>query len=82
MTLQQEYREKYNEGLEAGKLESKIEGKMEGKLEGKREGKLEGKIELLYSDFQLTIPEIAQRLELSEEYVKKIVDEIKSKGIS
>lgn len=46
------------------------------------EGKLEGKIELLYSDFQLTIPEIAQRLELSEEYVKKIVDEIKSKGMS
>ena len=81
MTLQQEYREKYNEGLEAGKLEGKIEGKMEGKLEGKREGKLEGKIELLYSDFQLTIPEIAQRLELSEEYVKKIVDEIKSKGM-
>ena len=74
MTLQQEYREKYNEGLEAGKLEGKIEGKMEGKLEGK--------IELLYSDFQLTIPEIAQRLELSEKKEKKIVDEIKSKGMS
>ena len=74
MTLQQEYREKYNEGLEVGKIE--------GKLEGKREGKLEGKIELLYSDFQLTISEIAQKLGVSEEYVQKIVDEIKSKGMS
>ncbi len=68
MTLQQEYREKYNEGLEAGKIE------------GKLEGKLEGKIELLYSDFQLTIPEIARKLELPEEYVQGIVKKIESKG--
>ena len=64
MTLQQEYREKYNEGLEDGKME----------------GKLEGKIELLYCDFQLTISEIARKLELSEEYVQGIVKEIESKG--
>lgn len=63
MTLQQEYREKYNEGLEAGKIE----------------GKMEGKIELLYLDFQLTIPEIARKLELSEKYVQGIVKEIEDK---
>ena len=63
MTLQQEYREKYNEGLEDGKME----------------GKLEGKIELLYCDFQLTISEIARKLELSEEYVQGIVKEIEDK---
>lgn len=67
MTLQQEYREKYNEGLEAGKIEGKLEGKMEGK------------IELLYLDFQLTIPEIARKLELSEKYVQGIVKEIEDK---
>ena len=65
MTLQQEYREKYNEGLEVGKAEGKIEGRMEGKLEGK--------IEILYCEFKLTISEIAQKLELSEEYVQGVV---------
>lgn len=68
MTLQQEYREKYNEGLEAG-----IEQGME---RGKIEGKLEGKIEILYCDFRLTVPEIAQRLGLAEEYVQAVVKEI------
>lgn len=65
MTLQQEYREKYNEGLEVGKAEGKIEGRIEGKLEGK--------IEILYCEFKLTISEIAQKLELSEEYVQGVV---------
>ena len=65
MTLQQEYREKYKEGLEVGKAEGKIEGRMEGKLEGK--------IEILYCEFKLTISEIAQKLELSEEYVQGVV---------
>ena len=63
MTLQQEYREKSNEGLEAGKLE----------------GKIEGKIELLYNDLHLTIPEIAQKLKVSEKYVQRVVNGIEGK---
>lgn len=68
MTLQQEYREKYNEGLEAG-----IEQGMERGIE-------QGKIEILYVDLHLTIAEIAQKLGLSEEYIKRIVDEIEAKS--
>ena len=50
--------------------------------EGLENGKMEGKIEILYCDLKLTISEIAERLELSEEHVQKVVDEIKEKGIS
>lgn len=76
MTLQQEYREKYNEGLEAG-IEQGLERGIE---QGIEQGKIEGKIELLYIDLHLSIAEIAQKLELSEEYVQRIVDGIEGKG--
>ena len=62
MALEQEYRERYNEGLE------------EGQLQGEIRGKIKGKIELLYFDMQMTIPEIADKLSISEEQVRKIVD--------
>ena len=47
--------------------------------EGLEAGKLEGKIELLYNDLHLTIPEIAQKLKVSEEYVQSVVDGIEGK---
>ena len=53
MTLQQEYREKYNEGLEAG-IEKGIE-----------QG-LERGIKILYCDINMTIPEIAAKMSMTE----------------
>ncbi|MFR1424811.1 MAG: Rpn family recombination-promoting nuclease/putative transposase [Clostridium sp.] len=64
MTLQQEYQERFQEGKE------------EGWLEGRREGKIEGKIELLAHDFHLTVPEIAEKLLLSEDEVQRILDHL------
>lgn len=80
MTLQQEYQEHFQEGKEEGWLEGrhegKIEGRREGKIEGRREGKIEGKIELLAHDFHLTVPEIAEKLLLSEDEVQRILDHL------
>lgn len=80
MTLQQEYQERFQEGKEEGWLEGrhegKIEGRREGKIEGRREGKIEGKIELLAHDFHLTVPEIAEKLLLSEDEVQRILDHL------
>lgn len=72
MTLQQEYQERFQEGKEEGWLE----GRHEGKIEGRREGKIEGKIELLAHDFHLTVPEIAEKLLLSEDEVQRILDHL------
>ena len=58
--------EKYNERLKIG-------------LEQGLEHGIEGKIELLYNDLHLTIPEIAQKLKVSEEYVQRVVDGIEGK---
>ena len=46
------------------------------------EGVEAGKIELLYFDMQMTISEIAEKLSISEEQVRKIVESMKeiSKG--
>ena len=80
MTLQQEYQERFQEGKEEGWLEGrhegKIEGRREGKIEGRREGKIKGKIELLAHDFHLTVPEIAEKLLLSEDEVQRILDHL------
>lgn len=67
MTLQQEYRERYQEGKE------------EGIGIGRQEGIGIGKIELLYMDFHMMAPEIAQKLSLSEEYVKSVIDSLEKK---
>ncbi len=58
------------------KREGKIEGKIEGKLEGKIEGKIEGKLETVPLLIQLgmTVEEIADRLNLPLEEVKKVVE--------
>ena len=42
--------------------------------EGVADGGTKGKIEILYFDMQMTIPEIADKLSISEEQVRKIVD--------
>ena len=80
MTLQQEYQERFQEGKEEGwregRHEGKIEGRREGKIEGQREGKIEGKIELLAHDFDLTVPEIAEKLSLSKDEVQRILDHL------
>ena len=80
MTLQQEYREKYNEGLEAGIEQGMERGLEQGMQQGMERGIEQGKIELLYVDLHLTIAEIAQKLGLSEEYIKRIVDDIEAKS--
>ena len=70
----------YLEQLEAKKLEGRLEGKIEGKLEGKIEGKLEGKIEgkletvPLLIQLGMTVEEIADRLNLPLEDVKKVIE--------
>ena len=46
------------------------EGIQKGKLEGRLEGRLEGKIELL-SEMDYSVPDIAARLNISEEQVRK-----------
>ena len=51
-----------------------MRGLEEGQLQVEIRGKIKGKIELLYFDMQMTIPEIADKLSISEEQVRKIVD--------
>ncbi|MCI5640455.1 MAG: hypothetical protein MR316_05685, partial [Lachnospiraceae bacterium] len=86
MTLQQEYRERFQEGkaegikegrkegIQEGKIAGLKEGKREGVKEGKIVGKIEGKVETLYEELHLTVAEIAEKLDLSEDEVQKIVD--------
>ena len=42
--------------------------------EGVLDGEAKGKIEILYFDMQMTIPEIAKKLSVTEEQVKEIVE--------
>lgn len=46
------------------------------------DGETKGKIEILYFDMKMAVPEIAEKLSISEEQVRKIVDSMKeiSKG--
>ena len=54
--------------------EAKEEGKLEGRLEGKLEGKLETKLETvpLLLELGLTVEQVAERLDLELEIVKKV----------
>lgn len=45
--------------------------------EGVLDGETKGKIEILYFDMQMTIPEIADKLSISEEQVQDIVENLK-----
>ena len=64
-----------------------IEGKQEGKLEGKQEGELEGKQEkartaiiriLKDNTLKLSVQKMALILDVSQEFVKKIQEELKN----
>ena len=63
MTLEQEYRERYNEGV----------------LDGETKGKIEGKIEILYFDMKMAVPEIAEKLSISEDQVQQIVESMEKR---
>lgn len=63
MMLEQEYRERYNEGV----------------LDGETKGKIEGKIEILYFDMKMAVPEIAEKLSISEDQVQQIVESMEKR---
>ncbi len=57
--------------------EAKAEGREEGREEGKEEGKLETKLKMIpiFLELGLTVQEIAERLELDMEEVRKVLEE-------
>ena len=59
-----------------GRLEGELEGERRGRLEGERRGKLEGKVAILH-ELDFTIDQIAERLSLSVEQVKEILNQVK-----
>ena len=69
-----------NEGVQEGRKEGRLEGRKEGRLEGHREGRLEGReegrIETLYTDCNMSVPDIAKKVSKSEEYVREIIKKI------
>ena len=50
-------------------------GRLEGEIEGERKGRLEGKVAILH-ELDFTIDKIAERLSLSVEQVKEILEQI------
>ena len=61
-----------NEGVQEGRLE----GRLEGRKEGRKEGREEGRIETLYTDCNMSVPDIAKKVSKSEEYVREIIKKI------
>lgn len=45
-------------------------------LEGRLEGREEGRIETLYTDCNMSVPDIAKKVSKSEEYVREIIKKI------
>ena len=74
---------RFQEGRKRGKQEGKEEGKKEGKEEGKEEGKQEGKQEantkaiLVLSKMGTNDEQIAQYLDISIDFVKKVLSQNK-----
>jgi predicted transposase/invertase (TIGR01784 family) len=58
--------------------EAKAEGREEGREEGKEEGKLETKLKMIpiFLELGLTVQQIAERLELDIEEVRKVLEEM------
>lgn len=54
-----------------------MEMKMEERFEAGVEKGLERGIKILYFDVHMSIPDIAQKLEMTEEQVEKIVEHLK-----
>ena len=65
-----------NEGVQEGRKEGLLEGRKEGRKEGRLEGREEGRIETLYTDCNMSVPDIAKKVSKSEEYVKEIIKKI------
>ena len=61
-----------NEGVQEGRKEGRLEGRREGRLEGREEGR----IETLYTDCNMSVPDIAKKVSKSEEYVREIIKKI------
>ncbi len=61
-----------NEGVREGRKEGRLEGCKEGRLEGREEGR----IETLYTDCNMSVPDIAKKVSKSEEYVREIIKKI------
>ena len=61
-----------NEGVREGHKEGRLEGCKEGRLEGREEGR----IETLYTDCNMSVPDIAKKVSKSEEYVREVIKKI------
>ena len=73
-------REFFKEEIKAGEEQARNEGVQEGRKEGRKEGRLEGReegrIETLYTDCNMSVPDIAKKVSKSEEYVREIIKKI------
>ena len=66
-----------NEGVREGHKEGRLEGCKEGRLEGREEGR----IETLYTDCNMSVPDIAKKVSKSEEYVREIIKKISAASL-
>lgn len=62
-------REFFKEEIKAGEERARNEGVQEGRLEGREECR----IETLYTDCNMSVPDIAKKVSKSEEYVREII---------
>ena len=78
--LREFFKEEIKAGEEQARNEGGREGHKEGRLEGCKEGRLEGReegrIETLYTDCNMSVPDIAKKVSKSEEYVREIIKKI------
>ena len=78
--LREFFKEEIKAGEEQARNEGVREGHKEGRLEGCKEGRLEGReecrIETLYTDCNMSVPDIAKKVSKSEEYVREIIKKI------
>ena len=51
-------------------------GEEQARNEGVQEGRKEGRIETLYTDCNMSVPDIAKKVSKSEEYVREIIKKI------
>ena len=61
-------------GRQEGRQEGIREGRREGIREGRREGIREGRVQALYYDAEFTIEEIAEKLDLTEDKIREILE--------
>ena len=65
-------REFFKEEIKAGEEQARNEGVQEGRLEGREECR----IETLYTDCNMSVPDIVKKVSKSEEYVREIIKKI------